>query len=119
MKTVRHFENEPEVISRIIDLLIEQGKTQAELLKYLGLHPNNFTEWKAKRKRSYLFHIDEIARFLNVSPIYLLRGEQENCESQLPQDEMEMLTLYRQLDAQTKIELMTEMKKLVKEEQEA
>lgn len=119
MRTVKHSETEPEVISRITDLLIAQHKSQAELLKHLGLHPNNFTEWKAKRKRSYLLYIDQIARFLNVSPTYLLRGEQETSESQLPQDEVEMLALYRQLDAKTQIKLMAEMKKIVKEEQEA
>lgn len=66
MKTVIHTENEPEVVSRITELLIKQGKTQTELLEALGLHRNNFTEWKAGRKRSYLFYIDEIARYFDV-----------------------------------------------------
>ena len=34
MKPVIHTENEPEVVSRITELLIEQGKTQTEL--YIG-----------------------------------------------------------------------------------
>lgn len=76
MKTVIHTENEPEVVSRITELLIKQGKTQTELLEALGLHRNNFTEWKAGRKRSYLFYIDEIARYFDVLPTYLLRGEE-------------------------------------------
>jgi transcriptional regulator with XRE-family HTH domain len=83
MKPVEHAKNEPEVISRITDLLIEQGKTQKELVESLGLHKNNFTEWKSGRKRSYLLYIDEIAKYLNVSPTYLLRGPPEIDEVQI------------------------------------
>ena len=71
MKPVNHTENEPEVVSRITELLIKQGRTQTELLEYLGLHRNNFTEWKAGRKRSYLLYIDEIARYFDVSVVFL------------------------------------------------
>ena len=85
MKPVLHSPSEPEVISRIIDLLIQQGKSQTDLLNYLGLNRNNFTEWKARRNRSYLMYIDEIARFFDVSPTYLLRGEEASMP--LPQQE--------------------------------
>ena len=83
MKPVEHSEKEPEVISRITDLLIKQGKSQKELTEHLGLHKNNFTEWKSGRKRSYLLYIDEISKFLNVSPTYLLRGDPEPDETQI------------------------------------
>ena len=80
MKSVIHTENEPEVISRITDLLIQRGVSQTELLSYLGLNRNNFTEWKARRNKSYLMYIDEIAKFFDVSPTYLLRGEERSEE---------------------------------------
>lgn len=98
MKQVIHTKNEPEVVSRIIDLLIQQGKTQTELLNYLGLHPNNFTEWKSRRKRSYLLYIDEIARYLDVSPTYLLRGEVEPTVPSKTDTAAELMDIYRQLN---------------------
>lgn len=81
MKLVVHNEKEPEIVSRITDLLISQGKSQKELVESLGLHKNNFTEWKSGRKRSYLLYIDEISKYLNVSPTFLLRGKPEENES--------------------------------------
>ena len=106
MKPVIHTENEPEVVSRITDLLIKQGKTQTELLEYLGLHRNNFTEWKAGRKRSYLLYIDEIARYFGVSPTYLLRGEEDDDGMKLSKNEQDLIRLYRYLHADSKEKLM-------------
>ena len=97
MKPVIHTENEPEVVSRITELLIKQGKTQTELLETLGLHRNNFTEWKAGRKRSYLLYIDEIARYFDVSPTYLLRGEEDEETMKLSKNEEKLVQMYRYL----------------------
>ena len=80
MKPVKHVEAEPEVVSRIIELLLQQGKAQQDLTLFLGIHRNSITEWKAGRSKSYRTHIDRIAEFLGVSPTYLLRGESTNDE---------------------------------------
>lgn len=106
MKPVIHTENEPEVVSRITELLIKQGKTQTELLEALGLHRNNFTEWKAGRKRSYLLYIDEIAKYLYVSPTYLFRGEEDEETMKLSQDEEKLIQMYRYLHPESKEKLM-------------
>ena len=106
MKPVIHTENEPEVVSRITELLIKQGKTQTEMLEYLGLHRNNFTEWKAGRKRSYLHYIDEIARYFDVSPTYLLRGEEDEGTMKLSKNEEKLIQMYRYLHPELKEKLM-------------
>ena len=113
MKPVIHIENEPEVVSRITELLIKQGKTQTELLEALGLHRNNFTEWKAGRKRSYLLYIDEIARYFDVSPTYLLRGEEEEETMKLSQNEEKLIQMYRYLRPESKEKLMATAEVLV------
>ena len=112
MKPVIHTENEPEVVSRITELLIKQGKTQTELLEALGLHRNNFTEWKAGRKRSYLLYIDEIARYFDVSPTYLLRGEEDGT-MKLSLNEEELIQMYRDLHPESKEKLMATAEALV------
>lgn len=112
MKPVIHTENEPEVVSRITDLLIKQGKTQTELLEYLRLHRNNFTEWKAGRKRSYLLYIDEIARYFDVSPTYLLRGEEDGT-MKLSLNEEKLIRMYRDLHPESKEKLTATAEALV------
>lgn len=113
MKPVIHTENEPEVVSRITELLIKQGKTQTELLEALGLHRNNFTEWKAGRKRSYLLYIDEIARYFDISPTYLLRGEEDEETMKLSQNEEKLIQMYRYLHHESKEKLMATAEVLV------
>ena len=113
MKPVIHTENEPEVVSRITELLIKQGKTQTELLEALGLHRNNFTEWKAGRKRSYLLYIDEIAKYFDVSPTYLLRGEEDEGTMKLSKNEEKLIQIYRYLYPESKEKLMVTAEVLV------
>ena len=113
MKPVIHTENEPEIVSRITELLIRQGKTQTELLEALGLHRNNFTEWKAGRKRSYLLYIDEIARYFDVSPTYLLRGEEDKGTMKLSQNEEKLIQMYRYLHPESQEKLMATAEVLV------
>ena len=113
MKPVNHTENEPKVVSRITELLIKQGKTQTELLEALGLHRNNFTEWKAGRKRSYLLYIDESARYFDVSPTYLLRGEEDEGTMKLSKNEEKLIQIYRYLHPESKEKLMATAEVLV------
>ena len=113
MKPVIHTEKEPKVVSRITELLIKQGKTQTELLEALGLHRNNFTEWKAGRKRSYLLYIDEIARYFDVSPTYLLRGEEDEGTMKLTQNEEKLIQMYRYLHIESMEKLMSTSEVLV------
>lgn len=63
-----------DTITIIINELKLQHKTQKDLMDFLGIHPNVFTNWKAGRAKSYTKYIYQIAAFLDVSPEYL-RGE--------------------------------------------
>lgn len=106
MNGAKHRENEPAVISRITDLLIEQGKNQNALLKYLHLNRNVYSEWKAGRKNTYWLYLDNIATFLGASPTYLLRGEQDDEILQLTQKEQELIHKYRHLGVDTQDRLL-------------
>ena len=55
----------------------EQGKTEKDLVMYLGLGNGAFTHWKYENQKSFMIHINQIADFLGVSPNYLLRGIDE------------------------------------------
>ena len=118
MNGAKHRENEPVVIARITDLLIEQRKNQNDLLQYLHLNRNVYSEWKAGRKNTYWLYLDNIATFLGVSPTYLVRGEQDNEILRLTQKEQELIHKYRHLGADTQdrlLEMATELEKQIKE----
>lgn len=113
MKPVIHTEAEPEIVSRITELLMQQRKTQKGLLEHLGLHRNNYSEWKAGRNKSFLLYIDEIAKYFDVSPTYLLRGEEENDDMKLSKEERELILMYRWLNQESKDKLMATAEVLV------
>ena len=50
-----------ECFERIDALLRKQGKSQAELIKYLGLSHGTYNHWKNGRNRSYRIHLRKIA----------------------------------------------------------
>ena len=92
------------VMSKIIELLNVQGKSQKELTDFLGITQNAFTDWKAGRLKSYTKHLPSIAKFLNVSVEYLM-GETEDRspdEPKLTEGEEMWLELYHLLTDESK-----------------
>lgn len=59
-------------LDNILRLLKEQGKRQKDLMEYLAISKNVFTDWKGGRNSSYLKHLPKIATFLGVSVDCLL-----------------------------------------------
>lgn len=106
------------VFSRIEYLLSSQDKSQQQLLAALHVNRSAYSNWKQGRSKSYLKRIDEIAEFLDVSPVYLLRGitprEDEAVERTAAEDEM--IRIFRQL-SETRQELMIQIgRTLMREE---
>ena len=61
-----------DILTKITDLMLVQGKSQTELTKYLGLQNSAFTKWKLGKNTSYKKYLPEIANFLDTSIDYLL-----------------------------------------------
>ena len=70
------------VLHRIMDLLKAQNKTQKSLTDYLGMHPNTFNSWKFANGKSFMKRIDDIAEYLNVTPGYLIKGNDLNFDTE-------------------------------------
>lgn len=66
------------VLTNILKLLKEQNKKQIDLMNYLGLSKNVFTEWKSNRATSYMKYLPQISEFFGVSVDYLLGKEETN-----------------------------------------
>lgn len=85
------------VFERIERLLKEKGKTMTEFNSTLGVNRNTYYNWKHQKSKSYLKHIDEIARFFDVSPQYISRGVDGEPEELKSAAEDELLRAFRQL----------------------
>lgn len=97
------------VFSRIEYLLSSQDKSQQQLLAALHVNRSAYSNWKQGRSKSYLKRIDEIAEFLDVSPVYLLRGitpREDEVERSAAEDEM--IRIFRQL-SENRQELMIQI----------
>lgn len=69
------------ILTNILTLLKKQNKKQIELMNYLGLSKNVFTEWKSNRATSYMKYLPQIAEFFDVSVDYLLGKESPTVEN--------------------------------------
>ena len=67
------------IISRIVDELNQNNKSQKDLADFIGVTQNVITDWKSGRIKSYTKYIHGIAEFLGVSVEYL-RGETDKKE---------------------------------------
>ena len=86
------------VLRRIMFLLEQQGKNDKRLLEHLHLANGAFTKWKYSGGKSYFKHIKEIASFLNVTPGYLLHGDEDVTYGSLTGQELKLVQQYRKLD---------------------
>lgn len=93
-----------EVIDKILSLLKENGKNQSDLMAFLNVHRNVFTEWKAGRNSSYRKYLPQIAEFFGVSVDYLLGKTAEKQKAAEPGGlsaaDARLLSLFHALNAE-------------------
>ena len=72
-----------------------KNKKQQALCKYLNINASTFTNWKLRNTDPPAKYVIPICEFLEVTPYYLLTGEEK--EHPLPKDEHELLDCYKRL----------------------
>ena len=101
---------------QLIKLCDKNGTKPTPLLKSLGLSPGNLNRWKegASVNSDILRALSE---HFKVSIDFLLTGKEKSSSTELPEDEQELLTYFKQLDTFNKgkiigkAELLVEIKK--------
>jgi transcriptional regulator with XRE-family HTH domain len=68
------FNENNEILNRILETMKKRGVRQKEMTQHLGITEPAFTRWKYAGSSSYLKYIDSIAEYLNVPSDYLLYG---------------------------------------------
>lgn len=98
------------ISERMTELLNQQGKTQVDLAKSIGASPSSVNYWVKKNSDIPSSAIIGIAEYLNVTPFFLLTGEEEPEPEQiverveipvgekLTEEESELVRIYRNLD---------------------
>lgn len=69
------------IIDRILKLLKEKKKTQADLCNFIGIKQNVFTTWKTRGTDPPARYLVQICEFLGVTLEYLFTG-QECCTTE-------------------------------------
>ena len=114
--TNRELTNDP-VLLRILELLKEKGKTEKDMVEYLGIGNGAFTHWKYDNQKSFHQHIRQMSEYLGVTPNYLLFGKDEEVNTDtLSANEIHLVKLYRQMKLEQKECLMQTAKWFVNEQ---
>ena len=61
-----------DTLHKILDLMWQQGLSDIEFCKTVGINKSAVTDWKKGKTKSYLKHLPKIAQVLGVEEKYLL-----------------------------------------------
>ena len=107
------------IINNLLSLLEKKGLKQADLCEAIGISSSTMTNWKNRGTDPPAKHIIPICEFLNISPYYLLTGEEKelsrnniNCNNAI---EKEALNLFKQLPEHEQLKLIGRMEILVED----
>ncbi len=91
---------------RIAALRRDRGLSQARLAAATGVSRSAVAQWETDRAGQYAGHLTRIAQALDVSVELLLRGQEAPSSAGLIGDELALLRLYRQCDADARAEIL-------------
>lgn len=95
---------------QIIQQLRKNRKmSQKELGDYLGIGVSSISMWESEKREPDLNHLKAIARLFGVSTDYILFGN-SNDDIELTTAEAYVLSLYRELPAESQFEIKGIMK---------
>lgn len=92
------------ISQRIFLILKEKKLKQKELAKRTGISESAISDWKKKGTNPAAENISAIADFLEVSLEYLVTGKEKGLS--LPDDELELLTYYKELPEREQMKLI-------------
>ena len=99
--------------NRIREIMKEQHISQKRLAGKLQVSNSSLNNYLNGRRWMSVSLIREVCRYLNISSDYLLGLSPQKHPSYLPDDEQELLELYRTLPSHAKRCAMNQMKQLV------
>ena len=84
------------MVTRIEEIIHNSGLNAKQFAEKLGVSASKITDWRNGKTKPTVSDIIRISQYFNVSCDYLLTGEDRN--SNLTDDEQELISFYRKLD---------------------
>lgn len=101
------------ISQRIFCILTQKHKKQKELSKYTGISEAAISDWKKKGTNPSADKLIIISEFLEVSVEYLLTGSENIRNSELSENEIELLNLYRKLSDRDQIKIIGRIEEIL------
>ena len=95
------------ICQNLNSILKERDITQKELCQQIGITESKLSYWLTKGKSIPSEYIVPICKYLNISPIFLLTGQESDSKNQitLSKEEIEFIKEYRYLSDKSKSEI--------------
>ena len=96
-----------DICQNLNSILKERKITQKELCQQIGITESKLSYWLTKGKSIPSEYIVPICKYLNISPIFLLTGQESDSKNQitLSKEEIEFIKEYRYLSDKSKSEI--------------
>ncbi len=104
-------------IERIIELMENKNLKYADLAKFLNVRPSVVSSWKTRKTNPPVDYIIQICEFLEVNPIYLLTGKEDNNQYIFTEEEVDLLEKYNLLTEKNKGKVDQFILERIKEQQ--
>ena len=96
-----------DICQNLNSILKKRKITQKELCQQIGITESKLSYWLTKGKSIPSEYIVPICKYLNISPIFLLTGQESDSKNQitLSKEEIEFIKEYRYLSNKSKSEI--------------
>ena len=96
-----------DICQNLNSILKERKITQKELCQQIGITESKLSYWLTKGKSIPSEYIVPICKYLNISPIFLLTGQESDSKNQitLSKEEIEFIKEYRYLSDKSQSEI--------------
>lgn len=104
------------IIERMFETLNQKGLKSVDLADVLGVGTGQISTWKKRNTDPPAKYITLICEFLNVTPEYLLTGEEKSNDKSnyLSSEDRELLKMIHELPADVRAEIKGEIKGYLK-----
>ncbi len=107
------------IVGRIKELLKQSHHTEKEFSDYLGIGIETYKNWKRNKSDSYLHYLKEISEYFNVTPNYLILGEDglviADEKKIFTKDEVELISMFRKVGVKEKNYVFVLLKEMVRQ----
>ena len=97
------------ILNRMIEIAEQKNIQQQRICEALGIKSGTFSTWKARKTDPPAKYIISICELLEVSPYFLLTGEEKNSPSELKEEEQKCLNAFNMLLPEDQIGFIARM----------